>query len=478
MWCKNKANLMVGLKKHVQKRRFWQTKVFLEICGLYKIGFKVALYIFVTIKSLFLYSFETEKTFLMHPYISILTIFLAILLAYHNWNINRNSIFLSGFIFMLSLYSLIHYVLLINKNEFLLAIFYNNTAPTGYLVGPLLYFYVRGVLFDNSKLTRKDFLHLVPSLINLVSITPYLLTPFAYKLALAHRLAKDTMVAKTVIVGLYPNIINIIARPTLLCIYMVSALVMLFRFWAKMKTNERIPKKQTRNMLLWLFIFIFIIVFTVVCYAVLTYSFLKEPNPNLIQLKTSTPMNIVGFCLLMVPVSLLIFPELLYGIPQTDKNQKNTFQSKEQVEKNNILDKVLPNEIKSQAVNFTKVAFSEKDIEPRFIELSESILAYIKESEIYLNPNFSMEELSRAMNIPKHHLYYCFNSVLNIKLTKIRAELRVEYAKKLIETGLLDTLTLDAVASKAGFSSRSSFQSTFKDEVGCSPGEYFKTISL
>ncbi|TRX37097.1 helix-turn-helix domain-containing protein [Flavobacterium restrictum] len=413
----------------------------------------------------------------MHPYISILTIFLALLLAYHNWNINRNSIFLSGFIVLFALYSLIHYVLLINKNEYLLAIFYNNTAPTGYLVGPLFYFYVRGVLFDKSKLSRKDFLHLTPALINIVSITPYLFTPFAYKLALAHRLIKDVMVAKTETVGLYPNIINIIARPVLLCFYVVLALVMLFRFWAKTKTNNRIPKKQTRNMLLWLFGFILIIIATVICYGVLTYLFLKDPNPNLVRIKTSTPMAILGFCLLMIPVSLLVFPELLYGIPQTDPDQSNDFQSGEKEIKNNIFNQAAPKEINSPAIDTTKEVLSEKDIEPRFIELSQSILVYIKESEIYLNPNFSMEELSREMDVPKHHLYYCFNSVMNLKLTKIRAELRVEYAKKLIEQGSLDTLTLDAVASKAGFSSRSSFQSTFKDEVGCSPGEYLKILT-
>lgn len=428
------------------------------------------------LKAFFIF-LRKRKNFLMNPYISILTIFLAILLAYHNWNINRNSIFLSGFIFMISLYSLIHYELLINKNEFLLAVFYNNTAPIGFLVGPLFYFYVRGILLDNIKLTKKDLLHFIPSLINLVSITPYVLTPFAYKQALAHRLVKDIMVAETVTVGLYPNIVNIIARPTLLCIYVVSALVRLFRFWSKMKTNERIPKKQSRKMLVWLFSFIFIIIFTVVCYATLTYLFLKEPNPNLVQLKTSIPMTIVGFCLLMIPVDLLIFPELLYGIPQTDEYQNIIFKLEERGMKGKIRDYVETNKIKAQSIDAAKEVFSEKDIEPRFIELSDSIWMYIKKSEIYLNPNFSMEELSRAMNIPKHHLYYCFNSVLNIKLTKIRAELRIGYAKKLIESGILDTLTLEAVASKSGFSSRSSFQSTFKDEVGCTPGEYLKIKS-
>lgn len=401
-------------------------------------------------------------------------------MAYHNWNINRNSIFLSGFIYVLCSYSLIHYVLFFKKSVFLLAIFYNNTAPIGFLIGPLLYFYVRGTLFDNSKFTRKDFLHLVPAFINLISITPYLLTPFSYKLALARRLVKDTMVAKTFTVGLYPNIVNIIARPALLCFYLILVLVMVFRFWTKMGTNKRIPKVQTRKVLLWLFSFIFIILFVIVCFAVLSYSFLKEPNPDLTKLKTSLPMDIISFCLLIIPVSLLVFPELLYGIPQRDKNKNDYFLGPEkqlQLDGSVLLENNTVNVLQREQDNEVQEELQEKDIDPRFIELSQSILDYIKESEIFLNANFSMEELSRSMNVPKHHLYYCFNSILKVKLTKIRAELRIEYAKKLIEDGLLDSLTLDAIGNKAGFSSRSSFQSTFKDEVGCTPGEYLKMKS-
>lgn len=396
----------------------------------------------------------------MHPYISILTIFLAVLMAYRNWNVNKNTIYLSGFIFVIALYSLIHYVLLINKDVFLLAVFYNNNAPIGFLAGPLLYFYVRGTLFDNRKLTKKDLLHLIPALINTISITPYVLTPFSYKLALAERLVKDAMVARTFTVGMYPNIVNMIARPTLLCIYTISSLAMLYHFYQKAKKNNSIDEKQMRRMLIWLSCFLSIILFAVVSFAVISYLFLREPHPDLQLLLNSTPMNIVGICLLMIPVSLLVFPELLYGIPQINEDEKILF--------------LQPNVISTDVKNVSEKEVLNEDVDPRFIELSESILLYIKESEIFLNPDFSMEELSRSMNVPKHHLYYCFNSILNIKFTKLRSELRVEYAKKLIEDGLLESLTLDAIGNKAGFSSRSSFQSTFKDEVGCTPGMYLK----
>ncbi|TRX37104.1 AraC family transcriptional regulator [Flavobacterium restrictum] len=415
----------------------------------------------------------------MNPFISVFSIFFALLLGFYNWNINRNSIYLSGFIIVFAIYALIHYFLLLGDSVFWLAVLYNNTAPICYLAGPFLYFYVKGTLFDKSKPQKKDWFHLIPAAINLVSVTPYLLTSFDHKLDLAQKLLNDTMAAKTITVGLYPNIINALARPILLCIYCTACAVMIYRFSSKMNTNDYIPKKQSRIVLKWLWSFVTIIAATVITFTYMTYLFWGETNPDVTKLNTGVPMYVVGFGLLLIPLSLIFFPEILYGIPEAERNKKKYSTQPEVASEESIeLKNKGQNETKTEEITLTKQKSSaNQEMEPKFIELSQSILVYIKESEIYLNPNFSMEELSREMNVPKHHLYYCFNSVMNLKLTKIRAELRVEYAKKLIEQGFLDTLTLDAVASKAGFSSRSSFQSTFKDEVGCSPGDYLKILA-
>lgn len=415
----------------------------------------------------------------MDLYISLLSIFFAFLLGYYNWNINRKSIYLSGFIIVFAIYALIHYYLLMGDSVFWLAILYNNTAPILYLAGPLLYFYVKGTLSDRSKPQLKDWFHLIPTAINLISVIPYLLTPFDYKLDLAQKLIDNALVARTITVGLYPNVINAVARPILLTIYCIACAVMIYQFSLKMKTNDRIPKRQSHIILKWLVLFLAIIVTIAINFTYITYLFWGETNPDIPKLSTGVPIMIVGFCFLLIPLSLIFFPEILYGIPEVERNKKDYSITLEATSEASIeLKNEFQNEPKTEESTLRKEeGHSNKEIELKFVELSQSILDYIKESEIYLNPNFSMEELSRAMNVPKHHLYYCFNSVLKIKLTKIRAELRVEYAKKLIEKGLLDSLTIDAVASIAGFSSRSSFQSNFKDEVGISPGEYLKNIS-
>jgi YesN/AraC family two-component response regulator len=53
---------------------------------------------------------------------------------------------------------------------------------------------------------------------------------------------------------------------------------------------------------------------------------------------------------------------------------------------------------------------------------------------------------------------------------------RVDEFKKIVTKQGVDSLTLFALAEKAGFSSRASFFRYFKEIEGISPGEYIKKL--
>jgi hypothetical protein len=65
------------------------------------------------------------------------------------------------------------------------------------------------------------------------------------------------------------------------------------------------------------------------------------------------------------------------------------------------------------------------------------ILNFLDESKPYLNPKFSVQDLINDLGIPKHHVYYCFNNIIQNKFTIIKSELRVNYAKKLLKLKIL-----------------------------------------
>jgi len=165
---------------------------------------------------------------------------------------------------------------------------------------------------------------------------------------------------------------------------------------------------------------------------------------------------------LAIPISLLFFPELLYGIPRypNENISSNT-------------NKIVDNKVSPEPATI-EIA----EIEPGFVELADQIIQYIELHKPYLNPNFSVAQLAVALKVPQHHISYCFNKVFQQRFTKMKTKLRVEHAKKLLANGEHLNITIDAIGLQSGFSTRSNFFSSFKEEAGCTPTEYLQKTQL
>jgi AraC-like DNA-binding protein len=109
-----------------------------------------------------------------------------------------------------------------------------------------------------------------------------------------------------------------------------------------------------------------------------------------------------------------------------------------------------------------------------FSGLADRIHEVMEEKKPFLKEDFSLEDLATLLDVPKHHLYYSFRNILQTRFTSLRTEFRITYAKKILLEADLRMITLDALGKKCGFASRSAFYKTFKQEVGCSPGEYLE----
>jgi len=87
----------------------------------------------------------------------------------------------------------------------------------------------------------------------------------------------------------------------------------------------------------------------------------------------------------------------------------------------------------------------------------------------YLRPDFNLTQLSSLLHIPVHHLAYYFREIKRQSICDFRNEWRVAYAKKLIEEGKANTLTLEAIGKLSGFESRITFYHAFKKSEGIPP---------
>jgi AraC-like DNA-binding protein len=101
---------------------------------------------------------------------------------------------------------------------------------------------------------------------------------------------------------------------------------------------------------------------------------------------------------------------------------------------------------------------------------------YINAEKPYLNEAFDIEDIAEKLDIPRHHIIYCFTMILQKKFTAYRSMMRVEHAKELLHAGTADSLSIDGIGAQSGFSSRSGFYATFKAETGMTPSQYLESI--
>jgi AraC-like DNA-binding protein len=396
-------------------------------------------------------------------YISLLTIILSGLLVTYNWRINKNTIYLGAFFSILATYGLTHYFTIYANSPFWLAVFYNNFSPFWFLTGPLLLFYYRGTLTDNSRLKGTDIIHFIPFLVQLIGIFPYLLTPFSYKVDIAAQILNDlNLITQFKVNWITKPIVNFLGRPILVFLYLGYITYLLWLNNPK-SNRAKVPIQQFKLTYRWLILLEVTTAILIINFFLLSLSLSK-------QTVTATMVNaqfthffsgIAYFCMSFM---LLLFPRILYGMPIYTANTITEISSQEKLKKET-------NPIVEPINIVAEIQLPQDD---PFFELVDKINAYLKKEEPYLNPEFTINELAAFLKVPVHHVSYCLNTLMNVRFTSLRTQLRIQYAAKLLDSGQADELSMDGIGKKSGFSTRSNFYNAFKTETGMTPSEYLE----
>ncbi|WP_395805982.1 helix-turn-helix domain-containing protein, partial [Daejeonella sp.] len=386
-------------------------------------------------------------------YSSLLTIILSVILVAFNWKVNRNVGYLALFFTAFACYGLTHHFTIYSHSSFWLAVFYNHFAPLYLLPGPLLYLYTKASLSDKKAFNHwTDFLHFIPALINLVAIAPYLIVPFSEKEKIVSGIIQNLDKITSIKVNwLYPPIVGFTARPLLLLGYSFVVFIQLLNFKPKKEILEHIPEQQyffIKKWILWLSI---VSCTAATGFLVVTLNLFQQGISKV--LINTMPLHLgVGIVFFMLPLTLFLFPQILYGMPISDRKEEPIITPSDGRRKK----KTLP-----------------KDVDP-FLILSTEIFDYLEREKPFANPDFSMSHIAVIFNVPQHHVAYCFNHLLKKKFSTVRTEFRVNHARELLDKGLTETLSIDGIGIKAGFITRSNFYSSFKAVMGVTPSEYLE----
>ncbi|MDT4895889.1 MAG: hypothetical protein QOH25_966 [Acidobacteriota bacterium] len=310
-------------------------------------------------------------------------------------------------------------------------------VPFQFLIGPLVFFYVRALMENHNGLGRRDLWHFVSSLICLVYLTPFYFQSSEYKLNYLLAAYRS-----------YPTEWHV--RTILLMAQALAYLVIIIATIPKL----RVRKKDARaanidpSDLFWARTWVGI--FTVIWLAgVFRYAFDYSVQTNLI-----VPLFFSAFIYVAVYQRLRRpeLPDNIEGGVEPAASAPADMTAIKKYEKSTLT----------------------KDRADRYVR---RLVETMEKEKLYLDSELTLQKLAQRLSIHPHHLSQIINERLNQNFFDFINSYRVEEAKKRLIDPSEKHFSIIAIAGEVGFNSKSAFNSVFKKYVNMTPSEWRKTYS-
>jgi AraC-like DNA-binding protein len=380
-------------------------------------------------------------------YFALTTIILTMVLTLHNFRFNKNCIYLAGYLLPISLFVIANYYFFESDSVIGVSILFGHAAPFYHLSAPMLYFYTKGTIDDKWRFGYSDYWHFIPFLLGAINISPYFFVDFSQKIVYAEKMIADPNFHRSIdITLLYPNYIQALGRPFLILIYSIGSLRYLIQQKAYFLSNKPLEIKKTTYR--WLAFLAVNAILISIMYLIVTYNYFSHNLETRDQIVNNVFSIIAKILIFIVPAILLFYPQVIYGNSVTIKI--NTGLGKKSIKQN-------------------------KNSQDKYnSQLAKRLMSIINDENLYLSPDFSLDTLAQRLDVPKHRLYPCFNTILKKKFSALRTELRIKHVKNLLLSAEFNALSMEGIWTKAGFSSKTNFFTTFKEETGFTTLEFIK----
>ena len=302
--------------------------------------------------------------------------------------------------------------------------------------GPLLYLYIKFLTIENHRFKWQYWLHFIPFLAVFISAIVFHGRPV---MRLDDFFANDAFLSFRLIYGL----------SFFISITTYSSIS--FELIRRHQKNIRniYSSTSTRITLSWLkivsisFYVTYVLVFIVGVYVI----FKKELPYN--------PTIVSYFGLTLFAFAFSVYgikqPEIYYGYYMEMKSSG-----------------IMKKDNDNGQSKYTRSGLKPKDAEKYLSKL----IKHMEEEKPYLDVDLTIHDLSGTLKIPRHYLTQIINEKLNKNFYQFINEYRVGEVKRLLQDPVYKKYTFTAIAFEAGFNSKSSFNSVFKETVGMTPSQY------
>jgi len=107
-------------------------------------------------------------------------------------------------------------------------------------------------------------------------------------------------------------------------------------------------------------------------------------------------------------------------------------------------------------------------------EYSSRLIAHITENKSYLNPDLSLRDLAKQIEIHPNQLSWILNNSIGKNFNEFINKYRIEAFKSNAKAQENENLTIEGLAYESGFNSKTVFNTYFKRETGLTPRQFLK----
>lgn len=293
------------------------------------------------------------------------------------------------------------------------------------LLNPALYFYIRSLTQNSFELRMQHLLHLLPFLFFEI---------YAYLFQVTFSLHDFFVADKNFVFRLLFALANFASWS----LYNPLSLIMVHRHRMHLKNElSRIEKQENLSWVL--SVSVWYVVYCIFAFVISVITFFQNYPTDL--------PHIYNYATLLVIVFLLSF----YGLRQQ---------------------RLPANQLKplTQSYQSSSLDLSDKE------SIQQKLIAYVETEKVWLNPELTLNCISEALRIPKHHLTEVLNTFMGVNFFQFINGYRIHAVQQmLVDPG--NHFSIEAIGYECGFASKSSFYTVFKKMTGLTPMEFRNTKS-
>jgi AraC-like DNA-binding protein len=383
----------------------------------------------------------------------LLVLLVSSILLISHWSQNRGIVYL---VVVLLLFSIRQFTFLLMHSDAhteVLALLLFHFDPLIFLTGPFFLYYLKSLVQGKLVVDKYLLVYTLPALVVLINTLPFFSYPFGEKVAESAAIQGNYFLEGPTNFSTIFFPLKYQARASGL--FNLTFILFSFVYLIRIKKNGTNSLKKKLSVLINRILVIIPILVIPNLMLILFALFNSPKKGELIFRQVAFEDNGAFFFMpLLLPLSFFLIPSWLYtdleGVHAFDKIRaylKGLWQ-------------------RTAGPNSAAPAEKSADL--------ERILTYIETEKPYVNLEFSLHDLSIAVNIPRIRVTNCFNKELNTSFPAYRNKLRVAHAISLLRRGAHLTTSIEGIAERSGFKSKSIFYAAFKEEYDMTPTEWMK----